>query len=94
MKEYEFTKDPMERAHNSYKQIRESIMGLYEILRIITSSPDDIYYKIGLDNILVLYQNVLELLLNKVGTAQIINQIDTTQPDLNTLMLNFVKTLD
>lgn len=94
MIEYEFPKDPIARAHNSYNQIREAIIGLYEILKIITSSPEDVYYKIGLDNILVLYQNVLQLMLNKVGTAQFINQLHTTEPDLNTLMLNFVKTLD
>lgn len=53
-----------ENAVEKFEKIKETIKGLYDILKIITPSEDDIYFKMGIDNISVLYQNMLDLISN------------------------------
>ena len=53
-----------ENAVEKFEKIKETIKGLYDILKIITPSENDIYFKMGIDNISVLYQNMLDLISN------------------------------
>lgn len=50
------------RAVKSFEEVMESIKGLYEILRI-NFSENDIYFKLARDNIIALYNNILNLIL-------------------------------
>ena len=53
-----------ENAVEKFEKIKETIKGIYDILKIITPSENDIYFKMGIDNISVLYQNMLDLISN------------------------------
>jgi hypothetical protein len=53
-----------ENAVEKFEKIKETIKGIYDILKIITPSENDIYFKIGTDNLSVLYQNMLDLISN------------------------------
>ncbi|MFX1257767.1 MAG: hypothetical protein ACFFAN_07910 [Promethearchaeota archaeon] len=50
------------KAIENFEKVRESIKGLYDILKI-NFSEHDIYFKMAQDNIIGLYQNFLELML-------------------------------
>ena len=56
----ELTKKAVENFHN----IKSSLKGLYEIL--VLSNPDDFCYKLGFDNIIGLYQIILEQRIYKL----------------------------
>ena len=70
-----------EDADKNFENVKEAIKGLYEILKI-NISDDDIYYKIGLDNIEALYKNFLELLLNDYGARQLMKKLKNSELDL------------
>jgi len=53
-----------ENAVEKFEKIKDTIKGLYDILKIISPSENDIYFKMGVDNISVLYQNMLDLISN------------------------------
>jgi len=53
-----------ENAVEKFEKIKEAVKGLYDVLKIISPSENDIYFKIGVDNISVLYQNMLDLISN------------------------------
>ena len=53
-----------ENAVEKFEKIKDTIKGLYDLLKIISPSENDIYFKMGVDNISVLYQNMLDLISN------------------------------
>ena len=81
MENINFVVKKQEETDKNFENIKESLKGLYEILKI-NLSDDDIYYKIGLDNIEALYTNVLELLLNDYGTRQLMKKLKNSELDL------------
>ncbi len=72
-----------ENAVEKFEKIKETIRGMYDLLKIITPSENDIYFKIGVDNISVLYQNMLDLISNdnakhiskKIESSELIAEI-------------------
>ncbi|MFW9930933.1 MAG: hypothetical protein ACFFD1_16210, partial [Candidatus Thorarchaeota archaeon] len=59
-----FTSEMKRKAEENLENIKRSVQGLYEILNI-NFSGEDIYFKLGQDNLLALYENLLELILNE-----------------------------
>jgi hypothetical protein len=77
-----FTHDLSEKADINFENLKKSIQGLYEILKI-TLDKDDLYYKLGLDNILGIYQNFLELMLNDYGARQFMRRLRNSEIDID-----------
>jgi len=75
---YESTK----KALINFKNIKDCIRGLYEVLKI-TLPSEDIYYKIGQDNIEHLYENILELMVNEIGTVEFMKKLKSAEVDLD-----------
>ena len=62
--------DETDQAVKNFENIKESLKGLYEILNI-NIPQNDIYFKLASDNIVALYHNFLDLMLNENGSKQI-----------------------
>jgi len=79
-----YTINATEKAEKSFTNIQESIKGLYEILSIkLEDADDNFYFEAGEDNLMGLYQNLVELLTNEYGLRQLIKKIKTSKIDLN-----------
>ena len=75
---YESTK----KAFINFENIKTCIRGLYEILKI-TLPSEDIYFKMGQDNIENLYENILELMVNEIGTVEFMKKLKSAEVDLD-----------
>ena len=75
---YESTK----KALINFENIKDCIRGLYEVLKI-TLPSEDIYHKIGQDNIEHLYENILELMVNEIGTVEFMKKLKSAEVDLD-----------
>lgn len=68
-----------ENAVEKFENIKETIKGIYDILKIIIPSENDIYFKLAIDNISVLYQNMLDLISNDNATKQLSKKIENSK---------------
>ena len=66
----------------NFEKIKECIQGLYEVLKIILPS-EDIYFEIGQENIEHLYENLLELMVNEIGTVEFMKKLKSAEVDLD-----------
>ena len=64
------TMESTDQAVKNFENIKESLKGLYEIMSI-NISQNDIYFKLASDNLIGLYHNFLDLMLNENGAKQI-----------------------
>ena len=69
-------------AITNFENIKECIQGLYEILKI-NLSHENIYFQIGQDNMEALYQNLLELMINDLGTIEFMRKLKNAEIDLD-----------
>lgn len=69
-------------AIRNFENIKKSIEGLFEILHIALSS-DNIYFKMGEDNIEALYGNFLELMFNILGTNELMKKLQNSEINLD-----------
>jgi len=83
---FELTK----KALVNFENIKESIHGLYEILKIVIPN-DNIYLQMGQDNIEALYQNFIELMVNELGTKEFMKKIKSAEIDLDMPLENMFK---
>ncbi len=83
---YESTK----KALNNFENIKECIQGLYEILRI-TLPIENTYFNMGQDNIEALYENLLELMVNELGTVEFMKKLKSAEVDLDLPLDNLSK---
>ncbi|MBY9010367.1 MAG: hypothetical protein KGD74_10930 [Candidatus Lokiarchaeota archaeon] len=74
----------------NFEKIKECIRGLYEVLRI-TLPSEDVYFKIGQDNIEHLYENLLELMVNETGTIEFMKKLKSAEIDLDLPLDNLIK---
>lgn len=79
-KDIEF--ESTEKALNNFENIKECIQGLFEILKI-TLPSENIYFKLGQDNIEALYQNFLELMVNDLGAQKFMQKLKNSELDLD-----------
>ena len=63
--------DSMEKAVKSFDTIKKALKGLMEIAKISAPTEDDLYFKLTLDNIVVLYGNIIDLITNDSGIKQL-----------------------
>jgi hypothetical protein len=82
MESSNFTSEMKRKAEKNLENIKESIQGLFEILDINLSS-DDIYFRMGKDNLLGLYENILELILNDYGLRKLVKKIKDSEVNLD-----------
>ena len=78
----EFTTDLESRADENFDKIKASVKGIYEIFKI-NFSDDDIYFKAGLDNVIGIYQNFLELMLNDYGARQFMKKLRSSEVEID-----------
>ena len=82
-----FTSEMKRKAEENLENIKKSVQGLYEILNI-NFSDEDIYFKLGQDNLLALYENLLELILNEYGLRKLVKKIKDSEFDLDICLDN------
>lgn len=68
-----------ENAVEKFEKIKEAIKGIYDILKIIIPSENDIYFKMAIDNIGVLYQNMLDLISNDNATKHLSKKMESSE---------------
>lgn len=83
--------DSTKNVEKNFENVRKSIKGLYEILKIISPSEDDIYFKLAIDNIIVLYHNFLDIVLNDKGTEQLKKILQNSELKADIPIGNFLK---
>jgi hypothetical protein len=69
-------------ALKNFENIKEAIKGIYELIRI-NFNKDHIYYKVGVDNIIALYTNIIELGANESGLKGIIDKFKNSELELD-----------
>ncbi len=79
-----------QRAEKNFEQIKESLKGLYEIMKI-NFSEDDVYFSLSLENIIGLYKNFVELLLNESGTKSLSNKLMSSELKLDIALDDCIK---
>jgi len=79
-----------QRALNNFENIKECIQGLYEILKI-TLPSENMYFNMGQDNIEALYGNLLELMINDLGTIEFMKKLKEAEIDLDLPLDNLLK---
>ena len=83
---YELTKKSL----NNFENIKECIQGLYDILKI-TLPSENMYFNMGQDNIEALYENLLELMINDLGTIEFMKKFKRAEIDLDLPLDNLLK---
>jgi hypothetical protein len=78
------------KALNNFENIKECIQGLYEILKI-TLPSENMYFNMGQDNIEALYENLLELMVNDLGTIEFMKKLKSAEIDLDLPLDNLLK---
>ncbi len=74
----------VEKAEKNFHDIKGSIKGLYDILNIGLADKDDqIYYEAGKENIVGLYKNIIELMLNDYGLRKVVKKIRDSDIELD-----------
>ncbi|MBY9003143.1 MAG: hypothetical protein KGD73_04165 [Candidatus Lokiarchaeota archaeon] len=74
----------------NFENIKECLKGLHEILKI-TIPSNNVYLKIGEDNIEALYQNFLKLMTNETGALEFIAKVKRSEIDLDIPLENLLK---
>ena len=74
----------------NFENIKECIQGIYEILKI-NLSRENIYFQMGQDNMEALYQNLLELMVNELGTIEFMKRLKNAEIDLDLPLDNVSK---
>ncbi len=83
---YKLTK----KALNNFENIKECIQGLYDILTI-TLPSENMYFNMGQENIEALYENLLELMINDLGTIEFMKKFKRAEIDLDLPLDNLLK---
>jgi hypothetical protein len=83
---FELTKQSL----TNFENIKECIQGIYEVLKI-NLSHENIYFQIGQDNMEALYQNLLELMVNNIGTIEFMKKLKNAEIDLDLPLDNLLR---
>jgi hypothetical protein len=79
--------DSTDQAVKNFENIKESLKGLYEIMSI-NISQNDIYFKLASDNLIGLYHNFLDLMLNENGAKLIRKKLKSCELEADIPMGN------
>ena len=80
-----------EKAVKNFDNIKESLKGLMDILRISSPTENDIYYKLGKDNVINLYHNLIDLILNEDGIRQLRRKLKDSEIKLDIPSADFIQ---
>ncbi len=83
---FELTKQSL----TNFENIKECIQGIYEVLKI-NLSHENIYFQMGQDNMEALYQNLLELMINELGTIEFMKKLKNAEIDLDLPLDNLLR---
>ncbi|MFO8017427.1 MAG: hypothetical protein R6U96_02230 [Promethearchaeia archaeon] len=89
MESVEVEKKKILDARRNFENVKRAIKGIYEILSI-NLSEENMYYKMSIDNIIGLYQNLLELLTNEQGMKDLRERIKNSEIDIDIPMDIFI----
>jgi len=78
----QFNVDLENKADDNFSRMKSCIKGIYEILKI-TMNEDDALFKMGLDNVIGIYQNFLELMLNDYGARQFMKKLRSAEIEID-----------
>ena len=71
--------DSTEKAVKSFDTIKKALKGLIEIARISAPTENDLYFKLTLDNIVVLYGSIIDLITNDIGIKQLRKKLQASE---------------
>ena len=77
-------------AITNFENIKDCLKGIYEVLKI-NLSHENIYFQIGQDNMEALYQNLLELMINELGTIEFMKKLKNAEIDLDLPLDNLLR---
>ncbi len=69
------------KALENFDFMKKSILGIHEVLKLVLNEKD-ILYKIGMDNLLGMYDNFLQLMMNEYGAIAFMRKLRTSKIDL------------
>ena len=90
MTDEDIVNESTKKALSNFENIKECIQGLYEILQI-TLTSENTYFNMGQDNIEALYENLLELMVNELGTVEFMKKLKSAEVDLDLPLNNLLK---
>lgn len=70
-----FSIESTQKGIDNFEKIKKALSGLYTIQNIMASEENDVFIKLSIDNIEMLYQNFLELIFNDYGLRQLMKKI-------------------
>ncbi len=83
-----FTYDATRKAEENFRRIQEAIKGMYDIISVNFSDfEQEIFLEAGEENLIGLYNNLIELLTNDYGLRQLTKKIYRSEITLD-LVLN------
>jgi len=83
-----FSEKAEEKALENFKNIKESLKGLFDVLNLGVS--EDLYLNAGKENIEGLYQNFLELMMNDSGLRKVAKKIQDSEVEIDIILDNYL----
>jgi len=87
-KKMNFSEKAEEKALENFKNIKESIKGLFDVINLGVS--EDLYLNAGKENIEALYQNFLELMMNDSGLRKVAKKIQDSEVEIDIALDNYL----
>ncbi|MBN1800961.1 MAG: hypothetical protein JW891_05600 [Candidatus Lokiarchaeota archaeon] len=82
-----FTYDTTKKAEDNFRKIQQAIKGLYDIINFNFVEPEEkVFLEAGEDNLIGLYNNLIELLTNEYGLRHLTKKINRSEIDLNIVL--------
>ncbi len=80
----------IKRSEKNFRNVKEAIRGLYEILSLtFDENESNIYFEMGQDNLTGLYQNLLEIFLNDKGLEEFARKVRNSEIELDVTLREF-----
>jgi len=70
------------KAEENFTVIKKSIKGIHEVLKLVLNE-NHFFYKIAMDNLLGLYDNFLQLMMNEYGANHFIRELRNSKIDID-----------
>lgn len=86
--------DSNKKAEKCFKNIKLTLKGLNDILKISFTDENNLYLKLAQDNIIVLYHNILDLLLNEKGLKDLQKKLQDSDLKVDIPLNSFLKSED
>jgi len=82
--------EAIKRSEKNFKNVKDAIRGLYEILSLnFSENESNIYFEMGQENLTGLYQNLLEIFLNDKGLEEFAKKVRNSEIELDVTLREF-----